>query len=365
MPSSEYLISSKHPLTPHIVRKVLGWYAHSFDELTHFPPPNISPEVRNQLFFQSNKHGSRLPEAKPNLSQLEDEHTPGPVSQAALNNGHKNRRIPIEYRYHAETPNLDWPPEVRQHNENFTKVLEGIKKRHDTVVPTIAQGVLEYKKHRQHFNKGVDTDIQSFLDRFYMSRIGIRFLIGQHIALNTAHQPKDYVGIICKSTNVRDVCDEAIDNARFIAEDHYALFKPPQVQLICPEDLEISYVPGHLNHIVFEIIKNSLRAVIERFGVDAEDQMPPIKVIVAAGNEDITIKISDEGGGIPRSAIPLIWTYMYTTMEGSGLDPEFEQSGSDYKAPMAGLGYGLPLSRLYARYCECALTLFPLAHNHT
>ena len=38
------------------------------------------------------------------------------------------------------------------------------------------------------------------------------------------------------------------------------------------------------NHIVFEIIKNSLRAVIERFGVDAEDQMPPIKVIVAAGN---------------------------------------------------------------------------------
>ena len=112
----------------------------------------------------------------------------------------------------------------------------------------------------------VDTDIQRFLDRFYMSRIGIRFLIGQHIAFNKIkQQPKDYVGIICKNTvcnvifflffiiylticyqNVRDVCDEAIDNARFIAEDHYALFKPPIVQLICPEDLTISYVPGHL-----------------------------------------------------------------------------------------------------------------------
>ncbi|TIA72385.1 hypothetical protein E3P91_02077 [Wallemia ichthyophaga] len=349
------------------IRKVLGWYAHSFDELVHFPQPNIPPDVRAQLFAPTNRRADRLPEASPNLAQLEDENTPGPVSGSGSGNGigngngntngnnaaqttHKYRRIPIESRYHAHTPDLEWPPSVAHYNESFTRLLEGIKRRHDSVVPTIAQGVLEYKQHQRSAG-GVDTDIQSFLDRFYMSRIGIRFLIGQHVALNalTPHHP-DYVGIICKRTNVRDVCDEAIDNARFIAEDHYALFKPPQVQLICPPNLEISYVPGHLNHIVFEIIKNSLRAVIERFGVDAEDQMPPIKVIVAAGNEDITIKISDEGGGIPRSAIPLIWTYMYTTMEGSALDPEFEQSGSDYKAPMAGLGYGLPLSRLYARY---------------
>jgi hypothetical protein len=42
--------------------------------------------------------------------------------------------------------------------------------------------------------------------------------------------------------------------------------------------------------------------------VDNEDAFPPIKVVVVEGSEDITIKISDEGGGIPRSAIPLIWT---------------------------------------------------------
>lgn len=62
--------------------------------------------------------------------------------------------------------------------------------------------------------------------------------------------------------------------------------------------------------MVFEIIKNSLRAVVEHYGLDHKDY-PPVKVIVAHGKEDITIKISDEGGGIPRSAIPLIWTYMY------------------------------------------------------
>lgn len=62
------------------------------------------------------------------------------------------------------------------------------------------------------------------------------------------------------------------------------------------------------------------------------------------GKEDITIKISDEGGGISRSAIPLIWTYMYTTMENQGIEEGFQES--DFKAPMAGFGYGLPLSRL-------------------
>ena len=96
--------------------------------------------------------------------------------------------------------------------------------------------------------------------------------------------------------------------------------------------------------MIFELLKNSLRAVVERFGHSEEDRLPPIKVIVVEGKEDITIKISDEGGGIPRSAIPLIWTYMYTTMEGQGLDQNFNDS--DFKAPMAGFGYGLPLSRL-------------------
>lgn len=62
------------------------------------------------------------------------------------------------------------------------------------------------------------------------------------------------------------------------------------------------------SHICFELLKNSLRAVVERYGVNNEDSFPPIKVVVVEGSEDITIKISDEGGGIQRSAIPMIWT---------------------------------------------------------
>ena len=70
-----------------------------------------------------------------------------------------------------------------------------------------------------------------------------------------------------------------------------------------------------------------------------------------------SIKISDEGGtdkilmigGIPRSDMPMIWTYLYTTAENPLFENDNDQR-SDFSAPLAGYGYGLPLSRLYARY---------------
>lgn len=50
------------------------------------------------------------------------------------------------------------------------------------------------------------------------------------------------------------------------------------------------YVPSHLRLMLFELVKNSLRAVQERY-VDSEKVAPPIRIIVADGVEDVTIKV--------------------------------------------------------------------------
>lgn len=253
-----------------------------------------------------------------------------------------------KYYSAADDASGDWPPELEDYNGKFARTLEKIKRRHDGVVTTVAQGILEYKRKRQRMQ--IDHTIQSFLDRFYMSRIGIRMLIGQHIALTDqrSHSDENFVGVICTKTNVRELAEEAIENARFVCEDHYGLFDAPKVRLVCNPNLNFMYVPGHLSHMLFETLKNSLRAVVETHGQDKEE-FPVTDVIISEGREDITIKVSDEGGGIARSAIPLVWTYMYTTVDQTpNLDPDFNKS--DFKAPMAGFGYGLPISRLYARY---------------
>ncbi|CAG2059485.1 unnamed protein product, partial [Timema podura] len=58
-----------------------------------------------------------------------------------------------------------------------------------------------------------------------------------------------------------------------------------------PEDdskIRIVYVPSHLYHILFELFKNSMRAVMEANSVS--EQYPPIEVTLVKGREDICVK---------------------------------------------------------------------------
>ncbi|SAM02551.1 hypothetical protein [Absidia glauca] len=324
--------------------------ASFYMDLIELRPPSIDNAVKQQLKTASKTSETfALPASIPNpsLRTIFKEEATNLGSHHSNGNTQMHPSVPIGHRYYTNLETFQAPPEISEYNLSFTKTIEAIKRRHDPVVTTVAQGILEYKERLN--GNVIDTQVQQFLDRFYMSRIGIRMLIGQHSALyRSQSHGKDYVGVICTRTNIKEIALDAIANARFICEEHYGLFKAPEVQMFCPADIEFMYVPSHLNHMLFELLKNSLRAVVERFGPDYEDEFPAIKVVIAYGREDITIKISDEGGGIPRSGIPLVWTYMYTTAQAQELEPEYSQS--DFKAPMAGFGYGLPLSRLYARY---------------
>ena len=98
---------------------------------------------------------------------------------------------------------------------------------------------------------------------------------------------------------------------------------------------------------MLELLKNSMRATVDWHGVDAD--FPPIKVIIADGNEneDVVIKISDEGGGIPRSNMDRIWSYLFTTADPAiqdGMVAFNENVDHSVDSPLAGLGYGLPIS---------------------
>ncbi|GAV88882.1 LOW QUALITY PROTEIN: HATPase_c domain-containing protein/BCDHK_Adom3 domain-containing protein, partial [Cephalotus follicularis] len=237
-------------------------------------------------------------------------------------------------------------PEVKDTNDDkeFTQMIKAIKVRHNNVVPMMALGV-------QRLKKGMDLkivcenldEIHQFLDRFYMSRLGIRMLIGQHVEL---HNPNPPHCVCCIHTKMSPV-----EVARNASEDACAMCleygSSPDVNIYGDPTFTFPYVPAHLQLMVFELLKNSLPVVQERY-MDSDKVSPPVRIIVADGIEDVTIKVSDEGGGIPRSGLPNIFTYLYSTAQ-YPLD-EHSNLGTSEAATMAGYGYGIPISRLYAWY---------------
>lgn len=155
---------------------------------------------------------------------------------------------------------------------------------------------------------------------------------------------EDYIGMISTKCNPVRVCEHAAADARDICLRHFG--SAPKVEIFGDNKFTFAYVPSHIHQMVFELVKNSLRAVQDNFE-DSDKDAPDIRLVVAEGAEDITIKVSDEGGGIPRSGLPRIWTYLYSTADSPLPDMDADEEGP---AVLAGYGYGLPISRLYARY---------------
>ncbi|XP_034940326.1 pyruvate dehydrogenase (acetyl-transferring) kinase, mitochondrial isoform X2 [Chelonus insularis] len=230
--------------------------------------------------------------------------------------------------------------------DKFCQALIKIRNRHSDVVEVMGNGVLELKESHD-VDAQMENNIQYFLDRFFMSRISIRMLINQHTSLFGGDLNGDHrhVGWIDPFCNVASVVKDAYESARLLCDKYY-LASPDLIvrqhnELDRGSEIRIVYVPSHLYHMLFELFKNSMRAVMEYH--DGHSDYPPLKVTIVCGKEDICVKMSDRGGGIPRSQMDYLFKYMYSTA------PQPSKSDA-HTVPLAGYGYGLPLSRLYARY---------------
>lgn len=242
---------------------------------------------------------------------------------------------------------------------DFLEILIEIRNRHNDVVPTMAQGVIEYKE-KFGFDPNASSNIQYFLDRFYTNRISFRMLINQHTLLfgndtNPAH-PK-HIGSIDPTCNVADVVKDAYETAKMLCEQYYLAspgLKIEEFNAKAPErPIHAVYVPSHLFHMLFELFKNSMRATVETHE-GSKEGLPPVKAKVTLGKEDLSIKISDRGGGVPLRKIDRLFNYMYSTAPTPSLEPGARV------VPLAGFGYGLPISRLYARYFQGDLKLYSM-----
>ncbi|KJZ78083.1 hypothetical protein HIM_02720 [Hirsutella minnesotensis 3608] len=275
----------------------------------------------------------------------------------------------------------------------FTNALADLVATHTDTIPILAKGFLECRRYIS------SAEVTEFLDEHLRARIGTRLVAEQHIALHFSSQPHfapgdsptpcpeapSYIGVIDTVLRPSQIIESCAGFVADICELRYG--SRPQLILDGEPDATFAFVPTHLEYIVTELLKNAFRATVESRsrepvvvtiapepplkhqpggapqiqlpaqdrGLFRSDAMQPLD----DNAPGVTIRIRDRGGGIPPDVLPQIWSYSFTTFSenddfpGSGgtADGLFAISAAGTGgSSIAGLGYGLPLSRAYAEY---------------
>ncbi|KAJ4165337.1 hypothetical protein LMH87_006971 [Akanthomyces muscarius] len=276
----------------------------------------------------------------------------------------------------------------------FTHVLAELVATHTDTIPILAKGFLECRRYIS------PAEVTAFLDSHLRARIGTRLVAEQHIALHFSSQEHfdpdasptpcpdhpSYIGVIDTALRPALTIESCAGFVADICELRYGV-RPELVVDGEPDTTTLAFVPMHLEYIVTELLKNAFRATVESKTREpivvtiapepAFKHQPPetIPSIPAAEHEagrfrssailplddntpGVTIRIRDRGGGIPTDVLPDIWSYSFTTFSddqeytspsgGDGLSAIATASSGG--SSIAGLGYGLPLSRAYAEY---------------
>lgn len=228
------------------------------------------------------------------------------------------------------------PPRNLEENRNIVAILESLVDAHMHTIPTLAKGFSEARKFLKpdHIDKVLHANLQG--------RMAARLLAEHHIALSDPIGP-NFVGSIQTDLNPATLIKQCAEVVGDICNLKYGVV--PDVVFELGEEVKIAYVPVHLEYICTELLKNSFRAVCENNTATKH----PIVVTVIPTGSGVIIRFRDRGGGILPEVEKNIFHFSYTTFENDQENPigELEiHSGST----IAGLGYGLPLSRSYAEF---------------
>jgi len=234
----------------------------------------------------------------------------------------------------------------------------------------------------------------------------------QHLALTeTFHSPwhfpnatdqhdpnQEFVGEVFLRCNAAEVVERCAEATRDLIREAYGSRQIPEVKIEGHLNAVFPYILSHLEYIIGELLRNSIQAVIEqRKYRDASP--PPIEVLICETAQHVIIRISDQGGGVPRELLPYLWSFskgprrqirlqnlnrvpkMAATMQevratgksgdmddfqskkGSNVDSgrrESSLSSLSSRPPDLRLGIGLPMSRIYAEYWAGSLELHSL-----
>jgi signal transduction histidine kinase len=102
-------------------------------------------------------------------------------------------------------------------------------------------------------------------------------------------------------------------------------------------------------YIFVEILKNSIKSTLDKYNITG--YLEDINILICNNSDNITIKISDKGNGIKYYNLKHVWSYFYSTSKIQRLNLNNDEiKDFDKTTPLAGFGYGLPITKLSVEY---------------
>ena len=272
-------------------------------------------------------------------------------------------------------------------NDAYCKIIGETLKEHLAVIPNLIMGVLECQ---DLVEPGV---MDSFVQAMLRARISRRVIAEQHLALTETfnapwHSPQtstesDFVGEVLLRCNAKEVITRCGKIAQDICRStDGAGSMVPELRIQGHTEATFPYVLSHLEYIIGELLRNSIQAVMEKHA-SKTTAPPPIDVLVCEAAQQVIIRISDQGGGIPRELLPFLWSFnkgprSRSRLHNLGQVPELAATIHEVQQPKPAksrdsslstlasrppnlrLGMGLPMGKVYAEYWAGGLELHSL-----
>ncbi|KAG8931589.1 hypothetical protein FRC01_001094 [Tulasnella sp. 417] len=286
-------------------------------------------------------------------------------------------------------------------NDRFCKFIQGLLNQHSTVIPNLALGLSLTSSYLS------PDDLDSFFRRMLVSRISRRVICEHHVALSdtlAGRHPdgtKGHVGVIYNEIKIKDTIERCVkmlkQRPRDMADDEElksmgarkgAKENWPTFKIDGHLDTKVSYIKEHLEYIIFEIFKNAARFSMLR---RAHGDVPPvIRTTIVSGDEDILIRVSDQGGGVTPEINSTADLFSFSHLRNSTRltkdrlsalrDASLRERGftgtvaeqlnekahqaavkrDEAKPFVRRIGLGLPLSNIFATYFGGSLDLISL-----
>eukprot|EP00658_Telonema_sp_P-2_P023388 TRINITY_DN19368_c0_g1_i3.p1 TRINITY_DN19368_c0_g1~~TRINITY_DN19368_c0_g1_i3.p1 ORF type:complete len:306 (+),score=74.64 TRINITY_DN19368_c0_g1_i3:45-962(+) len=202
-------------------------------------------------------------------------------------------------------------------------LLRRVKREHANVIGDLAECC-----------EGFTSWSQLQLQELLRLRVGIHTLMSHAVASQSQEPGRQ--GLVHTPLNVRRVLEVAVQDASHLCDRVYG--EAPQVQLLGADKTKFEYFQEHVYFVVFELLKNAMRGTAEAH----KATMSPIEIrVVQQDDWSIAFSISDTGVGMDLETLRNAQAFGFTTAA--------EISARD-RSPMAGFGYGIPLSRIYCEY---------------